>query len=349
MPNSPFAGALAIALLCAWAAIPRANSLGRGGGCASSGHLSPPTHTTKYLEAFISEGVAPNWGQGRLAKIEGPSASDVVDVYDREGKRLFQAWIRSPGLSGLRVAQAAPLASGLLASGHAYADQKSVNFIAKTNDSGTVTGVILTEHFMPTRLCGQPDGTIWTFGRDLTKERENQPYFTLRQYSSEGVLLNGYLSRDSIAIQTEGVPWGGGRSGTYLTCGANLVSLYLNQSDEFVRVDTTQEQVQRWHMDMTELPEGKVNGLGVLSNGCTYASVHAEKYGQSDAWGLYALQLVGGKEEGSWIPVADTLYSRKWSEEPLTNSFWILWGAEGDELVVKRYIAGGEFQWVRVF
>lgn len=349
MSKLPFAGVLAGILLCVWGSTSGANSSGGKNGCAGTGHLSPPVHTAKYLQALTSGGLMPNWSQGRLSQVAGPSAPGTVDVYDREGQRLFQALIRFPGLSGVMVFEAAPLASGLLASGHAYKEQLLVNFIAKTDDSGTVAELIPTGQFMASRMCGQSDDTIWAFGRDLTKERENQSYFMLRQYSSEGTLLHGYLSRDSVAINTHGVNFGGGRTGAYLDCGANVISLYLNQSDEFVQVNTTQEGVQRWHMDMTVLPEGKVNGLGLLSNGCAYASLHAEVYGKSDAWGLYVLQVEAGKEQGSWIPVTDTVHSRKWNEEPAPNSFWNLRGAEGDELVIKRYIYSGEFQWVRVY
>ena len=347
MSKSPFIRILAVGVLSCSVSVSGAISSAADDACAGSGHLSAPSHTAKYLEAFTSGGFTPSWDQGRLAKMGGQAAPDIVDVYDRDGKQVFQALIRFSGLSGMMVAQATPLTSGLLASGHAYAGPLYVNFIAKADDSGNVIRVIQTENFMPTRLCGQPDGTIWTYGRDLTKERNKEPYSLLRQYRLEGDLLHEYLPRDSVAIHTHGVPWGGGPSGTYLNCGAKQVSIYLNQSDEFVQVDTAKDRVQRWHMDMTG-PKAKVSGLGVLSNGCIYAGLHAEEYEQSRAWGLYVLRLEEGKEMGRWVPVADTVHSQEWNEELVTNSFWSLRGAEGDELVIVRYSSGGAMEWVKV-
>jgi hypothetical protein len=87
--------------------------------------------------------------------------------------------------------------------------------------------------------------------------------------------------------------------------------------------------------------------LGVLSNGCVYARLYTDEYEQSRAWGLYAVRLEEGNEMGQWIPVAGTVHSQKWNEEPAPNWFWMLWGAEGDELIIKRYSYGGVLEWVK--
>lgn len=316
--------------------------------CIGTGHLSQPVHTAKYLEVFGSQGFVPNWSAGRLARPGGAPSPDTVEVYDREGKHLYEALIRFPGLSSIYVLEALPLTSGLLATGHAYVQQQMVSFIAKIDDSGSTTGTIETGHFMPTRLCGQPNGTIWAYGRDLVKEQDKEPYSLLRQYSLENGLLREYLPRDSVAIRTHGVSWGGGPSGTYLSCGANVVSLYMNQSDEFVQVDTTKDDVKRWHVDMTELPKGKVTGLGVLQNGCVYASLHASNYGESETWGLFVLKRDAEKPEASWRPLGDTVYLRKWNDDPPEVSIWTLWGAESDELIIKRYNYERLLEWVTV-
>jgi hypothetical protein len=160
--------------------------------------------------------------------------------------------------------------------------------------------------------------------------------------------LHEYLPRDSVAVRAEDEgPWTG-PSATYLSCGASLVSLYMNQFDEFLQIDTTKQEIKRWHVNMNDLPKGSVSGLGVLQNGCVYASLHAPNYGESETWGLFVLKRDAEKPEASWKPLGDLVYSRKWNDDPPEVSIWKLWGAEGDELVIRRYTLGGPLQWVKV-
>jgi hypothetical protein len=221
-----------------------------------------------------------------------------------------------------------------------------MNFVAKTDDSGGVTEMIKIGEFIPTRICGQPDGTIWVFGRDLTKDRayDNSPdanntptendYFLLRQYSFEGGLLHGYLSRNSFAIKTEAVS---GR-GTNLDCGKQLVSLYFSETDEFAQVDVAKESVQRWKMNMSPIPGAIANGLAVLDNGCTYASLSSYHSTENDVRGLFVLRAEPGKADGAWMLIADTLYSRRLEDQvPPQDALVRLWGADEDNLVIQRY------------
>src|SRR5690348_7180841 len=71
--------------------------------CVGTGHLSQPVHTARYLEVFGFQGYVPNWNAGRLARPGGAPSPDTVEVYDRDGKRLYEALIRFPGLSSIYV------------------------------------------------------------------------------------------------------------------------------------------------------------------------------------------------------------------------------------------------------
>lgn len=316
-----------------------------------AGHLSEPLHIATYTEANFFDGMKPNWNHGYLAHLTGKTTpgSANVGVYDRDGKHVVDARIWFPGAVEIRLIEAVPLeGGGVLASGFASTDEGTANFIAKTDTSGNVIAVVRTETFWPARVCEQPHGTVWVFGRDIQKESANDSaYSLLRQYNFEKGLLHSYLSRDSVALRTKAVVGGGGPQGSYLNCGKNMVSLYLNQTDEFVQVDAAEESVQRWKMDMSPITSGKVTGLGVTESGRIYASLYAVKPDEIKAHGLFVLQAESGKPMGSWIPVMNTLNSHRDGETVRQNTFWRLWGTDGENLVIGRQY-DPNFSWVRV-
>jgi hypothetical protein len=192
----------------------------------TAGRLSEPSHSATYTEAVRSNGIQPNWNRGYLAHLTGKRTpgSANVEVYDRDGKHVLDARIWFPGAVEVFLADALPLeGGGVLASGHASTDESIANFAAKTDGSGNVIAVLKTETLWPGRVCEQPDGTVWVFGRDLQKEKANNDahdnmkdndYLLLRQYSFEGGLLHGYLSRDSIALRKHAVVGGAHRGVT---------------------------------------------------------------------------------------------------------------------------------------
>ena len=120
-----------------------------------------------------------------------------------------------------------------------------------------------------------------------------------------------------------------------------------DQTDEFVQVDEAKESVQRWKMDMSPIANGKVTGLGVTESGYIYASLYAVKPDETKAHGLFVLQAESGKPMGSWIPVMNTLDLHRDGEIVRQNTFWRLWGTDGEDLVIGRQY-DPNFSWVRV-
>jgi hypothetical protein len=348
---------LSLATAITGQALPRADYT-----AASAGRLSEPFHSAASLEALPSNGRAPNWNHGYLAHIKGNGTpgSAGVEVYDKDGKHVNDARIWFPEVVEALLIDAVPLeGGGVLASGYAFTDEGIVNFVAKADVSGNVTGVVKTGPFWPARICEQPDGTVWVFGRDPQKESANHDlinnaddepdgndYLLLRQYSFEAGLLHSYLSRDSVALRRHAIAGGGGSQGSYMDCGKKIVSLYMNQTDEFVQVDAAKESLQRWKMDMSPITNGKVTGLGVTESGRIYASLYALK-ADIKVHGLFELQAEPGKPMGSWIPVAGTLNSHREGEIVPQNTFWRLWGADGESLVIGRQY-DPSVSWVKV-
>jgi hypothetical protein len=333
------------------AAIPgQALPLADGTG-ASAGRLSEPFRSATYMEEVGSYGREPNWNYGYLARpirIGTPGSADVA-VYDRDGKHVIEARIWFPEAAEVFLFDATPVEGGkVLASGFATTRNGTFNFVAKTDTSGNVMAMLNTETLSPARVCEQPDGTVWVFGRDSRKDYANdKTYSVLRQYSFEGDLLHSYLSRDSIELHHSAIPSGRGQFGSFLDCGKRVVSLYTNLTSEFVQVDADKESMQRWEMDMSPLTDGRVTGLGVTESGHIYASLYELKTDGTKVHGLFELQAEAGKPEGRWIPVAGTLNSFREGQTVPQNTFWRLWGADGEDLVIGRQY-DPSFSWVRV-
>jgi hypothetical protein len=97
------------------------------------------------------------------------------------------------------------------------------------------------------------------------------------------------------------------------------------------------------------LAEGSVTGLAVTEKGLVYASLFGDgQIGGERKFsrGLYQLRLDPNSESGKWLSVAGTLSSYD-PESILTGTFLKLWGADGEDLVIRR-LYGADMSWVRV-
>lgn len=324
-------------------------------GAPNTGRLSEAFHTASYSEAFKSNGIQPSWNQGYLTHMTdnktpgGPN----VEMYDRTGKHARDARVWFPNTTEILLLDAIALESGgVLASGHAAmdkGDKSGANFLAKTNATGNVIAFFKTGTFLSLRVCQGADGTVWALGRDLQKssEKDNSPML-LRRFSFEGGFLQGYLSRDSVELPSHPVSPGGGPQGSYLHCGRAKISLYLNQSDELIEVDVNTQGVERWRMDLSPIPHGKITGFAVTDSGQMYASLYALKTEeQTNTQGLFEILVEQGKTVGFLLPVAGTLNSHREGESGTRNAIWKIWGSDGDSLIIGKQ-NDPELSWVRV-
>jgi hypothetical protein len=312
-------------------------------GASEAGYLSEP-YRRVWCPEVRAHGKQPNWAHGYFAQVTGETSAQL---HDREGKLVSEARIWFPDALQITLFDVSPSVSGgVVASGFAGTEEGSTSFLAKTDASGATVSLLRLPTFVPGRVCQARDDTIWTFGRDIEKESANDHSYPLvHQYSFEKGLLNSYLSRETVALRTHAAVGGGG---SFLVCGSHRISLYLNQTDEYIEIDPDAQSLQRWKMDMAPLAQARVTGLAVTENGRVYASLYElEPESERKTHGLFELRAEPGKTTAKWFVVRGTLNSHREGEAVPKGTFWRLWGAEGDDLIIgEQYDA--EFSWVRV-
>ncbi|MCU1243712.1 MAG: hypothetical protein JWO71_4438 [Candidatus Acidoferrum typicum] len=248
------------------------------------------------------------------------------------------------------VAAAPATNGGAIVSGHASIDPGITYFLAETSASGGVVSVARTETFVAARICKASDGTIWTLGRDPQKESAHDADYPLvRQYSFESGLLHGYLSRALVDLRRTGSIGGGeGPNATFLVCGKDRISLYLNETKEYIEIDPSTESLKRWKMDMAPLPEARVTALAVTDNGRVYASLfEVQPETETKTHGLFELRTRQASSVGNWVVVNGTLNSHREGDTVPKDAFFRVWGADGNDLVIRRQENDPDMSWVR--
>jgi len=318
---------------------------------SAAGHLSEPYRSDWFPAAVRSNSRWPTWAYGYLAQLAEEQFPLDVAVYDRQGKQVSQAHVWIPDATKMWLVAAAPtMDGGAIVSGYAAIYPGITYFLAKTSVSGGVVSLLRTETFAAARICEASDDTIWTLGRDVQKESAHDgDYPLVRQYSFEKGLLRSYLSRALVDFRHSGALGGGeGTNGTFLVCGKDRISLYLNETNEYIEIDPSTENLKRWEMDMTSLAGARVTGLAVTAKGRVYASlfeVQAET--EAKTHGLFELRMEAGASVGKWIVVSETLNAHLEGETVPKGAFFRVWGADSDDLVIRRQY-DADMSWVRV-
>jgi hypothetical protein len=274
-----------------------------------------------------------------------------VEVYDKNGKLVSQTYVSIPGATQLWLIGAIPTGKGgAIASGQFTTDEETSDFLAETSTSGGVVSTVPTQTYLAARMCQTADGSVWTLGRDSAKESENQlDYDIVRQYSFEKGLLQGYIPRSSVNFQSKGASGAGeGEAGAFLVCGKDRISAFLNETKEYFEIDPSKETLKRWKVAMSPLDGGRVTGLAVTDAGRVYASLFEIKDDvDTKTHGLFELQVDTKASAGRWNPVTGTLNTQPRLEDAPKGSFFRLWGADGDALVIRR-LFDADIQSVRV-
>jgi hypothetical protein len=314
-------------------------------------HLSEPYRIASFPASVGFDAHWPTWAYGYLAQLSEEGFPLDLAVYDRSGKQVSQAHISIPGATQMWLVAAAPTSGGgAIVSGHAAIDPEITYFLAETSTSGGVVSTLRTETFLATRMCKASDGTVWTLGRDSEKESEHEgDYALVRQYSFEKGLLHSYLSRSLVDFRHQGVTGGGeGINGTFLVCGKDRISLYLNETNEYFEIDPSRESLKRWEMSMAPLAGARVTGLAVTDKGRVYASLfEVQEDSDTKTHGLFELLAEPNASVGKWIVVNGTLNSQPRVEDAPKGSFFRLWGADNEDLVIRR-LGEADMSWVRV-
>jgi len=224
------------------------------------------------------------WAYGFLAQFTEESFPLNVMVCDTQGKQVNSAHIAIPGMSATFLIAVVPSMEGAaIVSGVGNTDPGRTHFLAKTSSSGGIASVIRTEGFEAGRICEASDHTIWTLGSDRDKEREHDDNFSLVQnYSFEKGLLHGYLSKADSGVGNTQLLGVGHPNGGLLVCGKQRISVYLNETNEYIEIDRSTETLKRFKIDAKPFPKGVLTGLAVTEKGHVYVSLFEDWRTETD-------------------------------------------------------------------
>lgn len=219
----------------------------------------------------------------------------------------------------------------------------------KTDLAGNTTQSLLTDSFKPEQICEGSDGTVWSLGISLSPN-DGQQHNTdvLRHYSFEKGLLHSYLPEGTVkSLARSRRPWFS-PFGSFLRCAKEKVSLYLNFTDEYVEVNTSSFELNRWKLDEAVVRQGKASGMAVTEDGRVYARFSAHgRSGPVGLTGLYQIRASAGNAIAQLLPVAGTKSEFSGKNERALGTLMWLWGADGNQLVVRRF-KEWDMSWVNV-
>lgn len=310
---------------------------------------------------FEDHGIMPDWDHGYfidhdLELHSRPNAAVVV-MYDDTGKRVREGRISPRGAGDVRIRRAATThEGGILAGGGAIIQGGSISgFIAKTDLAGNTVQSVATGTFHPEQLCEAPDGTVWSLGKAFSNDGAPVPDTeVVRQYDFEKGLLHSFLPLTTVrAVLNSSEPWFS-PFGSFLRCGKEKVSIYLEFTDEYAEIDNSSFALTRWRLDQSAAQQRKANGLAVTDEGRVYASFSAHgAHGVSGPYGLtglYQIKAEPGNPIARLLPVGGMVdvyrtYGQGGRVPP--GALVRLWGADGNQLVVWRVDEYGAC-WVNV-
>lgn len=308
-----------------------------------AGQLSGTLRTAFYFEVIYPGGILPDWDRGYVIHHENEENyspdTPMVAMYDATGTRVRQGRIWPEGAGSVRIRRTAASREGaILAAAWAIMQDGSLqHYIVKTDLAGNTVQTLLTGSFGTERMCEAQDGTIWTLGRDVHDGKVQRESEVLRQYGFEKGLLHSYLpqvSVEAVVPPRSKEPWFE-PSETYVRCGKDKVSVYLEFTDEYVEVDTSTFELKRWKLDMTAVPQEKASGLAVTEDGRVYASFGPSWMG-GNIRGLYQIEAEPGNPIARLLPVAGTIKLLERGKQAPSGTIFRLWGADGNQLVLWR-------------
>jgi hypothetical protein len=322
-----------------------------------AGHISNTLRSQNYPEIFYPNGIIPDWDRGYMIhhEIEAYSSPDqpMVTMYDETGKRVREARIWPQGAGSVRIRRTAATHDGaILAGGWAIMQDGSISgYIAKTDLSGNTVQSIATGAFNPEQLCEASDGTVWSLGKAGRPDGLPVPDTqVVRHYRFERGLLHSFLPEVTVrAVMNSTKPWFV-PFGSFLRCGKDNVSVYLEFTDEYVEINSSSFELKRWKLDEATVQQGKASGLAITDDGRVYASFSSEgMVGPSGLTGLYQVKAESGNPVARLIPVVGTINYFERGKPKLAGTFLLLLGADGNQLVVRR-IEDTEFpvSWVDI-
>ena len=290
---------------------------------AAEDSVRKTVHSTKDFGQRVA---LPALDKGHLLFV-GQPLDENVSLYAPDGRKVFEATVRTPAGSSIGPMDAALDTDGTVAVG---AGNFYGGAIVLLDASGKQIRFTSTGRYMPARICFDQEHTIWAFGsqRDLVKNdsEDREDYFMVRRFSKDGKELGSFLLRSGFPGWAN--PFGAHRGLWQVRAadgkiGALAYPGHEGYQPEWVELDLAGNLIGRWN-----LGPRLYGGRAYTADGRLYARKLDEK--------KRARLFLFDRTSSSWIPVDDDL----------TVAPGLLLGADGNDLVFAEDY-GLKLSWVR--
>ncbi|MEO7145316.1 MAG: hypothetical protein ABI165_17615 [Bryobacteraceae bacterium] len=272
------------------------------------------TRDVQYQADLAPRNIMATFDRGYLIVYD---RDETLDVYARDGARLYSVSAKAPAASSTRMLNAAVDEDGTLAVTVDYTRPNHTGGgIALFDRTGAQIRFFDTGEYLPGQICYAPDHSIWTLGHPVIRtDNVSKDYKILRNYSQDGRELGAFLSRSSFATSNR-AELGGPMIGGWLLRVANgRVGAQIDQRRWWVETGLNGKEIGRWNI-------GSGGHLGFTQDG--------NLYGQNNHDGSIR---VFDRSTGVWRPLST----------PMPDGY--LLGADGNNLVFEMK-GGSILRWV---
>ena len=320
--------------------------------------LSPPLHAALYPEVMCVGCIVPKWDHSYLFHVEIDRDPAVVTMYDRDGKKVLEARMEPADAVKVSIGSAGATRTGGIVAigGGIMSDGSRQRFIVKSDPSGRTMQSVRIGDFYPHQVCEAADGTVWVLGYKSNYQYDSNysdpsdaDKNVLRHYSFEKGVLGSFVSLDSISQARDASLQIAHPGKSFLRCGKDRVSVLFWTAGQYIEVDAATEKLTRWTVAASSGVGGRASGFALTEEGRSFVGFgNCCDQDKKRTTGLYELKTKSGSSIAALVPVEGTVTKYDPNEIAPDGTFFYLWGAEGNELVVQREGNGWGLSWARV-
>jgi len=193
----------------------------------SGAAFAADSHDVYYQGNLTPLNIMPTFEKGYLAVYD---IDHQIALYTHDGSLLYRVTAQVDGASFTHISNAAVDENGTLAVAVDFRMPTAAapsGGILTFDPTGAQIGLINTGGYLPTQVSFGPDHSTWAIG--YYRPSKPDDYFVLRNYSSTGELIGGYLPRSS--FEPELAPVGPCIGGWQLRVSdRNVVALFYASS-----------------------------------------------------------------------------------------------------------------------
>jgi hypothetical protein len=239
--------------------------------------LSGPLAQLQIDASIVHRGKpVPKWENGWLLSYDnGYSAPARVSALDRSGKQLMDAPIALPDGTSVMIRDIAATPKGTIAitvTGQSGPGAGSA-FITWVAPSGQIAQVVRTTPFAATSLAFGKDGTLWALGRQVDPGATVIPHPILRQYGTDGSLLQSVLDSQSFKTADQMHPATAGYS--HLVVGQDRLGIYSETANEWIEVSFSGQVLGQW-TGIGSHTETRVTGVALTPDGQVFVTTQGQ-------------------------------------------------------------------------